>query len=1383
MESGALSLLRLLSLQVFPLWVEEVETLLYNLRNEKYLSSNFQSSKLKTWLRAFCESGFIITVRLNKHDTPRYAIAEDRRMSVLSDCMASDPALIGSLSAAMRGRQHNHRYSYDFDEDAYRRQLLSSIGFAAFERNAAALEETWEQAAFSPESLADPHALADWLKLGKIILTFLQTSGKQGILPKALSGAILRAFETQGLMTGQGDDSFLGLFASAGLAIESPGSISLLIQGRIRDIIDQASKAREPAARNEPTVQLAHSLALLLSGDEEAALAKLDDLYENHKDPASAGQVNYIDSALFPFHALWFLTRGRLPLARIKAWTKAHRAEYEQSAGILWALARNLGKADARADFQFDMGKRVRGIQTLLDVFFYGIAGSWLSGITTEERKALLYYADAMRERGALWYELELRLLAGHGAKPAAKDQRITELRKITGIKLCLSELFTPQEEWSRKLELLRALADSPADAGPGSDERFIWCLDPERLFVTAALQRRLKNGAWSVPKTIALSRLKARDLPGLEPVDMAVLSAYVKHEGYRDTYLDPLAALPLLAGHPRVFLAGNPEIKIDLSHADIELKVEEGDGDCVFSFSSDPSSREPSMEKIGPATYMLHFPSEGIRRVAKIIGKELTVPSSAKKDVLDVLKGISGFVRVSSPLLAEHREARRVNTDPRILLHLLPLRDGLRLSVHVRPLGDIGPCLRPATGSATLSANHEGVLYATLRDLATESNNLEGLLELCPVLEDRLDNEGCAELLDPLDCLEFLSSIRDAGERLRVEWPKGGKIKLGGRLSSANAKFSIKKSKEWFAAGGNLVMDDGTLLGLEVLLPLLSRARGRFLPLSEGEYIELEARFMQQLRLISSLGTLENGLLRISSPALAASDILLDPESTEALDSGAREFRERVKRAFSSEPALPENMSAELRPYQVDGFRWLKRLSDIGAGACLADDMGLGKTIQCIALICDQAAQGPSLVIAPTSVCANWMAEFARFAPRLDVRLLGGNDRGGLLAGMGAGTVLVTSYGLAVNEIDLLSQSRWQVLVLDEAQAIKNRNTKRFKAILELQACAKVAATGTPLQNHLGELWTLFHFLNPGYLGSQGAFIQRFVIPIQESGDDAARRALKDMLRPFMLRRTKTQVLSELPSKTEISLYVELGSKERAVYELLRRKALEEMTAIRDENEGKKRIIALVHLTRLRRACCHPSLVSDLEGGEAVLAKDELSAKLEALEGLVEELRENGHRALIFSQFVDHLSLIRGLLDRKGLAYEYLDGSTPAAHRSAAVARFQAGGPDLFLISLKAGGLGLNLTAADYVIHMDPWWNPAIEDQASDRAYRIGQSRPVTIYRLVAKDSIEESIVELHSHKRELSDALLEGAEAAAGLNADDLLALVAGESHQARG
>jgi SNF2 family DNA or RNA helicase len=371
------------------------------------------------------------------------------------------------------------------------------------------------------------------------------------------------------------------------------------------------------------------------------------------------------------------------------------------------------------------------------------------------------------------------------------------------------------------------------------------------------------------------------------------------------------------------------------------------------------------------------------------------------------------------------------------------------------------------------------------------------------------------------------------------------------------------------------------------------------------------------------------------------------------------------------------------------------------------------------------------------------------------------------MLDNLRPGDLVILSYGLLTSEIEKLAPIEWNTVVLDEAQAIKNSSTQRSKAAMKLKAGYRIITTGTPVENRLAELHNLFQFINPGLLGSWENFRQVFADPIEQDDDRASRDRLRRLIRPFLLRRLKSEVLRDLPPRTDIELNVEPSEDEIAFYEALRQKALEDIeSADPDDGPGGAAIRILAQLTRLRRACCHPKLIDP--------DSEITSSKLRVFADTLEEILSGDHKVLVFSQFVDHLAFVREHLESESISYQYLDGSTPAKKRQLAVDAFQSGEGDVFLISLKAGGFGLNLTAADYVVHLDPWWNPAAEDQASDRAHRIGQQRPVTVYRIIVRDTIEEKIVALHHRKRELAESLLEGSGKAARLTPDDMLELL---------
>ncbi len=618
-------------------------------------------------------------------------------------------------------------------------------------------------------------------------------------------------------------------------------------------------------------------------------------------------------------------------------------------------------------------------------------------------------------------------------------------------------------------------------------------------------------------------------------------------------------------------------------------------------------------------------------------------------------------------------------------------------------------------------------------------------------------------------DCLELLLELKELEDRVVIAWPEGEKMKVSHSAGFDNLQLKISRQQDWFAASGKLKLADDLVMDMQQLLELLKQSPGRFVPLGDGQFIALTQAFRDRLSEFQAFSEKHKQGRRFHPLAGLALEDFFDEVGQVKADKHWRQHLKKLREIEHLEPEVPSTLKAELRDYQIEGFRWLARLSHWGVGACLADDMGLGKTLQALAAILLRASEGPTLVVAPTSVCYNWLSETKRFAPTLNPKQFGSADRQKVLAQLKSFDLLVCSYGLLQQEevAQILSEVAWQNIVLDEGQFIKNFATKRSQAAMKLQGQFKLITTGTPLENHLGELWNLFRFINPGLLGSLKDFNQNFAIPIEKQKDKQARSTLKKLLQPFLLRRTKSQVLTELPSRTEITLHVELTKEEMALYEALRREAIAKLNDS-DATAGQKHLQVLAELMKLRRCCCHPSLVmpeTDLPG-----------SKLQVFGEILAELRENGHKALIFSQFVSHLQIIRAYLDEQEVLYQYLDGSTPNPKRQKRVKAFQAGEGEVFLISLKAGGTGLNLTAADYVIHMDPWWNPAVEDQASDRAHRLGQQRPVTIYRLVAKDTIEDKIVALHHHKRDLADSLLEDSNMSGKMSTGELLQLITG-------
>ena len=482
-----------------------------------------------------------------------------------------------------------------------------------------------------------------------------------------------------------------------------------------------------------------------------------------------------------------------------------------------------------------------------------------------------------------------------------------------------------------------------------------------------------------------------------------------------------------------------------------------------------------------------------------------------------------------------------------------------------------------------------------------------------------------------------------------------------------------------------------------------------------------------------------------------------------------------RQQAGDTAEPEMPPgSLKASLRPYQIEGFRWLRSLARHGLGGILADDMGLGKTLQTLAHLlaeveCGAAAGRPSLIVCPTSVLHNWKDEALKFTPALTVHIHYGSARAASLERSGNPNLIITSYPLLVRDIEVFAVMEFHMVVLDEAQFIKNPRTRAATCAGRLQSRLRLCLTGTPMENHLGELWSIVHFLMPGYLGGWEDFTRLFRTPIEKQQDGRRREQLAKRIAPIFLRRTKQAVLPDLPPRIDLTHRIALPSAQADLYESVRA-AMDRQVREEIDKRGVERshIAILDALLKLRQVCCHPALLK-LEAARRITS----SAKLDFFLNLVPELVEEGRRILVFSQFVEMLSLISKGLDKLKLRHLILTGQSK--DRPGLVARFQAGEAPIFLISLKAGGTGLNLTAADTVIHYDPWWNPAVEAQATDRAHRFGQQHTVFVHKLICEGTIEEKILALQVRKAALVAGLLSGGENTVRFDSGDLDSLLA--------
>ncbi len=1026
-----------------------------------------------------------------------------------------------------------------------------------------------------------------------------------------------------------------------------------------------------------------------------------------------------------------------------------------------------------------DAGETIE--QDAFTFIFFAFSHYWLHSTISPEIAAL---AAALQQRAEQHgYLLAATLLAEilTIAHPDDKEyrNRYQQLRKRCGI-ISLQSLITPEEPWRRSLQALIAATGEEQDI---PQMRMAWMLTfpGKSISITAREQKRRADGSWSRGRPITPSRLyKNRQLTYLSAKDKEICAAITKQYpqgNVNATYqFDMERAIPAMIGHPHLFLADSPQTPVEFVAGEPELLVEERGENLHICFAQPLTEEKINFHKETPTRIKVITISEQHRKIAQITGVNgITVPKAASEEVLTAIGNISSFMTVHSVIAAGRGKGRgdieMVDADPSIYIHLVPYGSGFRLEMFVKPFPGGNHYLKPGKGMENIMAEVDGVRLQTRRNLEEEEMRAREVEELCPVLDLAIDleqeNEREWHLQEPDDCLQALMELQAIREQVHIEWPEGEKLTIHQQVSGENLNLKVRTNRQnWFAMSGQLELEQGKVIELKELLRKLGNSESRFVEIGNGQFIALTQEFRRRLDEIQDFSqdsSEKEDELLIHPLAAMQLEELIAKSNTET-DAGWEKQRKRIADARDFTPVVPSTLQAELRDYQKEGFSWLARLAHWGVGGCLADDMGLGKTLQSLAVVLELADKGPSLVVAPTSVSTNWQTEIARFAPTINFHLLGAKGRRETVQKLGKFDLLVTTYTLLQQESELLSSVKWQAVILDEAQAIKNSATKRSQAAMMLQAQFKMITTGTPVENHLGELWNLFHFINPGLLGSLSHFNTKFAIPIERYGDREARLHLKKLIRPFLLRRIKSQVLEELPPRTEVTLEVEISEEERAFYEALRQNAIEILESNKERPGHHLQI--LTEITRLRQACCNPKLIDP----ESTIE----SAKLKVFAEVITELLESNHKALVFSQFIGHLSIIRNYLDEQKIHYQYLDGNTSTKQRKMRVDAFQAGEGKLFLISLKAGGLGLNLTAADYVLHMDPWWNPAIEDQASDRAYRIGQKRPVTIYRLVCKNTIEEKIVQLHHEKRELAGSLLEGTDSSARISAKDLLELI---------
>lgn len=653
-------------------------------------------------------------------------------------------------------------------------------------------------------------------------------------------------------------------------------------------------------------------------------------------------------------------------------------------------------------------------------------------------------------------------------------------------------------------------------------------------------------------------------------------------------------------------------------------------------------------------------------------------------------------------------------------------------------------------------------------RNLDSEQEYLDFIRELNPKFEGDLPkflfSLTAAQFAEGAWFLEAFEKLKSRG--VKTYGLENIKVKRYSQFpAKVNTQFS--STQDWFGVHSDVSYGDE-------IVPLSRLKRTwesgeKFIQLGDGSLGKIPEEWMRKMMRILRSGELEGEEIRLSKVHFMLLEEWEDSSEFAKIQAEVEEKKQKMKQFEGiQEVALPAKLQAELRPYQKSGLNWLNFIRDFNWGGILADDMGLGKTLQLITLICQLEEQNPNLkvlIVAPTTLLFNWKKELEKFAPHLDYFIHHG-QRYENVEELSRHQLIMTSYGLVINDLELLRQIEWDLIIADESQAIKNTSSLRYKAMVRLRGKQKIALTGTPIENGIQELYAQMNFANPGFFKSFNHFTENYLSQIKK-GDTDLIQTLKKQITPFVLRRTKKEVLTELPDKIEEFLFCEMGAVQRGIYEAKRKEYRDSLMKKFDESGAdQSKMFVLEGLTRLRQICDSPKLTGDTEA----IA----SAKIDLLKEHILEKTGN-HKILVFSQFVKMLDLIRDQLNQHQIPFSYLDGQTSLGERERQVQRFQENeSVRVFLISLKAGGTGLNLTAADYVYIVDPWWNPAVENQAIDRCYRMGQEKHVVAYRMICQNTIEEKIMELQSAKSQLAkDIIGEGEGILAGLDREGMLEL----------
>ena len=969
--------------------------------------------------------------------------------------------------------------------------------------------------------------------------------------------------------------------------------------------------------------------------------------------------------------------------------------------------------------------------------------------------------------------------------------------------------LAGPVANWLNSVTALSA-SDTSAD----TSEMLLYILDQapslhdHSVIITAQIVRRVKAGGYGKPRPVQLSTVAATVAPYVRAGDRVIArlltiepwrspsgSSLPAAPGMREVVLQQLIAsgrchwhgkdsAPLTLGEPR-----NGQITWRLLPDGRQAPVIETGSSALAAIPGE-AAWYVDTDRLTLGRLELGLPAATAAALLKAPPVAISQVPALRAALATALPDLA------VPLPGEDVTEETITAKPVPCLYLT--------STTPQPSYGTWRTSPPITDTAELNFDYGGTIVAP-KSLARDIRHVEGRRLLVRRRDERAEQAalrrlrklGLFEKADAGPAARHLTLAMPRGD----QWPgfvhreiprliaEGWRVELAGafrhRVIDAGGDWQAKIGEGngggWFSLDLGIEVEGRRVALLPLLLQALSAAGGAaadvaamaeqgvlYARLDDGTLLALPAvRLTQLLAIVVELFDANainaDGRLDLSLSAATALAELEDALKLRWL--GGERLRRLAERltdfdTVASVP-VPEGFAASLRPYQQHGLNWLQFLREYELGGILADDMGLGKTVQALAHILTEKRSGrlerPCLVVCPTSLVPNWRAEAARFAPVLKLVSLHGPDRAGQFAELADADLALTTYALLARDEEALLRQEWHLVILDEAQAIKNPAAKATLAACRLNARHRLCLTGTPIQNHLGDLWSQFAFLMPGLLGDAKRFTRLFRTPIERKGDTARQTLLARRLRPFILRRAKAEVAAELPAKTLITRRIELGGEQRDLYETVRLAMHEKVrAAVATRGLARSHIVILDALLKLRQVCCDPRLVK-LGAAKRVTA----SAKLAHLKEMLPELVEEGRRILLFSQFTSMLDLIEAEVTALGIPFVDLRGDTK--DRETPVARFQRGEVPLFCLSLKAGGTGLNLTAADTVIHYDPWWNPAVEAQATDRAHRIGQDKPVFVYKLIAETTIEQRMLELQDRKAALANGLFDP-EAKAG-------------------